>query len=85
MAPRKWATAEKEKFFQSHAAKYQACQAKRNYTGFWEPVFEEWFSTFPEWLCVFQDVPLDVELTIEQKTEVGKAVEHHRQVRCRDS
>ncbi|KAG1784382.1 uncharacterized protein HD556DRAFT_1451838, partial [Suillus plorans] len=59
--------------------KYQVCQAKRNYSGFWEPVFEEWFSRFPEWLRVFKDVPLDVELTVEQKTEVGKAVEHRRQ------
>ncbi|KAG2138439.1 uncharacterized protein EDB93DRAFT_1253395 [Suillus bovinus] len=79
MAPPKWATAEEEKFFELHAAKYQVCQAKCNYTGFWEPVFKEWFSMFPEWLRVFKDVPLDVRLTIEQKTEVGKAVEHHRQ------
>ncbi|KAG1825331.1 hypothetical protein DFJ58DRAFT_738534 [Suillus subalutaceus] len=79
MAPPKWATVEEEKFFQSHAAKYQVCQAKRNYSGFWEPVFEEWFSRFPERLRVFKDVPLDVELTVEQKTEVGKAVEHRRQ------
>jgi hypothetical protein len=85
MAPPKWATVEEEKFFQSHAAKYQVCQAKRNYSGFWEPVFKEWFSRFPERLCVFKDVPLDVELTVEQKTEVGKAVEHRRQVRYCDS
>ncbi|KAG2750183.1 hypothetical protein P692DRAFT_20683245, partial [Suillus brevipes Sb2] len=79
MAPPKWATVEEEKFFQSHAAKYQVCQAKRNYSGFWEPVFEEWFSRFPERLRVFKDVPLDVELTVEQKTEVGRAIEHRRQ------
>ncbi|KAG1857818.1 hypothetical protein F4604DRAFT_1685113 [Suillus subluteus] len=79
MAPPKWATVEEEKFFQSHAAKYQVCQAKCNYSGFWEPVFEEWFSRFPERLRVFKDVPLDVELTVEQKTEVGKAVEHRQQ------
>ncbi|KAG2135860.1 hypothetical protein DEU56DRAFT_981042 [Suillus clintonianus] len=79
MAPPKWATIEEERFFQSHSAKYQACQAKRSYSGFWEPVFEEWFSLFPERLRVFKDVPLDVELTVEQKTEVGKAVEHRRQ------
>ncbi|KAG1740556.1 hypothetical protein EDD22DRAFT_959174 [Suillus occidentalis] len=79
MAPPKWATVEEEKFFQSHTAKYQVCQAKRNYSGFWEPVFEEWFSTFPERLRVFKHIPLDVELTVEQKTEVGKAVEHRRQ------
>jgi hypothetical protein len=85
MAPPKWATVEEEKFFQSHAAKYQVCQAKRNYSGFWEPVFKEWFSRFPERLRVFKDVPLDVELTVEQKTEVGKAVEHRRQVRYCDS
>ncbi|KAG1775871.1 hypothetical protein EV702DRAFT_1198777 [Suillus placidus] len=79
MAPQKWATDEEEKFFQSHSAKYQVCQAKCNYTGFWEPVFEELFSIYPERLRVFKDVPLDVELTEEQKTEVGKAVEHRRQ------
>ncbi|KAG1883959.1 hypothetical protein F4604DRAFT_1919757 [Suillus subluteus] len=79
MAPPKWATVEEEKFFQSHAAKYQVCQAKCNYSGFWEPVFEEWFSRFLEQLRVFKDVPLDVELTVKQKTKVGKAIEHHRQ------
>jgi hypothetical protein len=80
MAPQKWATVEEEEFFQVHSAKYQVCQAKRNYTRFWEPVFEEWFATFPERLCIYKDIPLDVDLTVEQKTVVGKAVENHRQV-----
>ncbi|KAG1892031.1 hypothetical protein F4604DRAFT_1912762 [Suillus subluteus] len=79
MAPPKWATVEEEEFFQAHSAKYQVCQAKRNYTGFWEPVFEEWFATFPEWLRIYKEIPLDVDLTVEQKTVVGKAVENRRQ------
>ncbi|KAG2110057.1 hypothetical protein BD769DRAFT_1392363 [Suillus cothurnatus] len=69
MAPQKWATVEEEEFF----------QAKRNYTGFWEPVFEEWFATFPEWLHIYKDIPLDVDLTVKQKTVVGKAIENRRQ------
>ncbi|KAG1845441.1 hypothetical protein F4604DRAFT_1688728 [Suillus subluteus] len=81
MAPPKWATVEEEEFFQAHSAKYQVCQAKRNYTGFWEPVFEEWFATFPERLRIYKEIPLDVDLTVEQKTVVGKAVENHRQVK----
>ncbi|KAG2035437.1 hypothetical protein BDR03DRAFT_983721 [Suillus americanus] len=79
MAPPKWATVKEETFFQAHSARYQVCQAKRNYTGFWEPVFEEWFGKFPEWLRVYKDIPLDVELMDEQKTVVGKAIENCRQ------
>ncbi|KAG1887286.1 hypothetical protein F4604DRAFT_1917093 [Suillus subluteus] len=79
MAPPKWATVEEETFLQAHSARYQICQAKRNYTRFWEPVFEEWFGKFPEQLRVYKDIPLDVELTDEQKTVVGKAVENRRQ------
>lgn len=75
MAPPKWATAEEEKFFHSHYARYQVCQAKHSYTGFWEPVFEEWFASFPEWLCTYKDIPLDVELTVKQKIEVVNTVE----------
>ncbi|KAG1826538.1 hypothetical protein EV424DRAFT_1345509 [Suillus variegatus] len=77
MAPPKWATAEEEEFFHSHYARYQVCQAKHSYTGFWEPVFEEWFASFPEWLCTYKDIPLDVELTVEQKIKVANAVEAH--------
>ncbi|KAG2083883.1 hypothetical protein BD769DRAFT_1682477 [Suillus cothurnatus] len=79
MAPRKWATVEEEELFQAHSAKYQVCQAKCNYTGFWEPVFEEWFATFPERLRIYKDIPLNVDLTVEQKTVVGKAIENRRQ------
>ncbi|KAG1812345.1 hypothetical protein EV424DRAFT_1349305 [Suillus variegatus] len=65
MAPPKWATAEEEKFFHSHYARYQI----------WEPVFEEWFASFPEWLRTYKDIPLDVELTVKQKIEVANTVE----------
>lgn len=41
----------------------------------WEPVFEEWFASFPEWLRTYKDIPLDVELTVKQKIEVVNTVE----------
>ncbi|KAG1873105.1 hypothetical protein F4604DRAFT_1925596 [Suillus subluteus] len=71
MAPRRWASADEEEFVNLFYEKYQHCQARRDYTTFWNPFYEAWGARFPEWLVVFPEIPLDEELNVEQKQIVS--------------
>ena len=46
------------------------CQAKRDYTTFWLPFFQGWFVKFPEHTVVFPDIPINVELSNDQKETI---------------
>jgi hypothetical protein len=50
------------------------CHAKRDYNTFWPPFFQGWFAKFPECPLVFPDMPVNVELSIDQKEILGAAV-----------
>ncbi|KAG1746109.1 hypothetical protein EDB19DRAFT_1905985 [Suillus lakei] len=39
----------------------------KDYNSFWNPFFEDWAAKFPEREIIFLDIPLDVDLTAEQK------------------
>ncbi|KAG1796045.1 uncharacterized protein HD556DRAFT_1441880 [Suillus plorans] len=78
MAPRRWASSDEEEFVNTFYEKYQYCQARRDYTTFWNPFYEAWGAKFPEWLVVFPEIPLDKELNVEQKQIVSAAYDRRK-------
>jgi hypothetical protein len=81
MAPKSWASTEEEVFVNTFYGKYQNCQAKRDYNTFWAPFFEAWNERFPEHLFIFPDIPLDEDLTDDQRQVVSQAFEKRKHVR----
>ncbi|KAG2147778.1 uncharacterized protein EDB93DRAFT_1250493 [Suillus bovinus] len=67
MAPRSKFTAEQVKMMEEYREQYLECQAVGDYTPFWAPFFEDYHARWPEREHVFPDVPLDIDLTPEQK------------------
>lgn len=80
MAPRSKFTAEQVEMMQEYREKYLECQAVGDYTPFWAPFFEDYHARWPEREHLFPDVPLDVDLTPEQKVINASMVDTRKKV-----
>ncbi|KAJ7169287.1 hypothetical protein C8R43DRAFT_945233 [Mycena crocata] len=86
MTPRTWHGEKHQVFFQKWMPIYIRCQAERRLYKFWGPMFQDWFSQFPEedilGLPIFNaegDVPDAPTLTDEQRVALGKAISARKQ------
>ncbi|KAG1906243.1 uncharacterized protein F5891DRAFT_1182488 [Suillus fuscotomentosus] len=75
MAPRSKFTAEQVEMMEEYRDKYLECQAVGDYTPFWAPFFEDYHARWPEREHLFPDVPLDTDLTPEQKVVNASVVD----------
>jgi hypothetical protein len=73
MAPPTKYSAEQIEFMVTFHNQFLECKANKNYEPFWNPFFEAWGAKFPECAVVFEDIPLDVDLTEEQSTVLAEA------------
>ncbi|KAG1806362.1 uncharacterized protein HD556DRAFT_1436335 [Suillus plorans] len=67
MAPRSKFTTEQVEMMEEYREKYLECQTVGDYTPFWAPFFEDYHARLPEREHLFPDVPLDIDLTLEQR------------------
>ena len=81
--PCSWASAEQRTFLQGFYAEFMQCQAKRDYSTFWQLFYESWLGKFPECAVAFPDIPGNIELTEDQNIIVGKAVATRKDVRTK--
>ncbi|KAG1753148.1 hypothetical protein EDD22DRAFT_850523 [Suillus occidentalis] len=75
MAPRSKFTTEQCEMMEEYREKYLECQAAGDYTPFWAPFFEDYHARWPERELLFPDVPLNIDLTPEQKVVNATAVD----------
>ncbi|KAG2048879.1 hypothetical protein BDR06DRAFT_1070755 [Suillus hirtellus] len=71
MTPLTKYSAKQIEFMATYHDRFLECKANKNYKPLWSLFFEAWGTKFPECAVVFKDIPLDVDLTEEQFTEVA--------------
>ena len=79
MAPVSWATVEQTTYLEARIPAYEAVRPTKIFGGFWASLFEDWFKTYPEHSVLFP-TKAESDLTEEDKSEIGKAIEVQRQV-----
>lgn len=81
MAPPVWATAEQTAFLESREDAYRKAKlAKLGYANFWSALYDDWFAKYPERRELYPNLAADAQLTPEQMTQLGTALQFRRQV-----